>query len=303
MTAEEITGLRVRGEVGRDRRQGAGVRRVPEEDDARDPAGAPHPGGVALTPWPCSRANFSRSVFFENLPTLVFGTSSMNSTASGSHHFATRGRRCSSTSVGGQRLALLHDHAGQRPLHPLLAGDGDHGGLGDLRVRHDLVLQLDRADPLAAGLDQVLRAVDEPEAAVAVDGRDVAGAQPAVVGELRAAALAAVVLASRSTGPRPASRRWRSSSHGCGLAGAGIDDPQVHERHRLPLPRPRVGALRLVERRRPSVRGLEIVAIGLVSVMPQACRIGTPSASLYASDSDRGTAEPPQRISRSADRS
>ena len=39
--------LRVRGEVGRDRRQGAGVRRVPGEDDARDPAGASHPSGVA----------------------------------------------------------------------------------------------------------------------------------------------------------------------------------------------------------------------------------------------------------------
>jgi hypothetical protein len=29
----------------------------------------------------------------ENLPTEVLGTSSMNSTASGSHHFATRGVR------------------------------------------------------------------------------------------------------------------------------------------------------------------------------------------------------------------
>ena len=42
---------------------------------------------------------------------------------------------------------------------------------------------------------------------------------------------------------------------------------------------------------------------GLVSVMPQACRIGRPSFSLYASDSAFGTAEPPHRTTRSADRS
>src|SRR3954465_358807 len=35
----------------------------------------------------------SRRVFLENFPTDVFGTSSMNSTRSGTHHFATRSLR------------------------------------------------------------------------------------------------------------------------------------------------------------------------------------------------------------------
>src|SRR5438309_3118869 len=43
-------------------------------------------------------ANWSRSDFLENFPTDVFGTSSMNTTSSGSHHLATRGRRNSMTS-------------------------------------------------------------------------------------------------------------------------------------------------------------------------------------------------------------
>ena len=43
-------------------------------------------------------ANWSRSVFFENLPTEVFGTSSMNTTSSGNHHLATRGSRKAMTS-------------------------------------------------------------------------------------------------------------------------------------------------------------------------------------------------------------
>ena len=42
-------------------------------------------------------------------------------------------------------------------------------------------------------------------------------------------------------------------------------------------------------------------AIGLVSVMPQACRIGRPVWSRNASDSALGTAEPPHGMARSAD--
>ena len=45
------------------------------------------------------------------------------------------------------------------------------------------------------------------------------------------------------------------------------------------------------------------VAIGEVSVMPHAWVIGRPIALRQPSDSDFGTAEPPQMIARSADRS
>ena len=44
-------------------------------------------------------------------------------------------------------------------------------------------------------------------------------------------------------------------------------------------------------------------ATGLVSVMPQACRIGMPILARYASDSAFGTAEPPQGMARRLDTS
>src|SRR5688572_21156195 len=51
-------------------------------------------------------------------------------------------------------------------------------------MAHELVLHIHRADPLAAGLDQVLGAIDDADVAVLVDARDVAGTQPTVSGEL-----------------------------------------------------------------------------------------------------------------------
>ena len=42
-------------------------------------------------------------------------------------------------------------------------------------------------------------------------------------------------------------------------------------------------------------------ATGLVSVMPQACRMGSPVASWYRSESAFGTADPPHGIIRSAE--
>src|SRR5688500_2162110 len=51
-----------------------------------------------------------------------------------------------------QLLPRLHDDARERALAPLRVVDADHGGLLDLWVGHDLVLELGRADPLAARL-------------------------------------------------------------------------------------------------------------------------------------------------------
>ena len=76
---------------------------------------------------------------------------------------------------------------------PTWRRDADDGGLLDLRVGHQLVLQLDRRDPLAARLDEVLGAVDEAHPAPLVDRRHVAGAQPAVVGEALAGPRVVVV--------------------------------------------------------------------------------------------------------------
>jgi hypothetical protein len=66
--------------------------------------------------------------------------------------------------------------------------DADDRGLGDGRMRHRGVLEVDGADPFAARLDDVLRAVGDLHEAVLVERRDVARGEPAV-GE-RIAALA-----------------------------------------------------------------------------------------------------------------
>ena len=119
----------------------------------------------AASPLPLVLAGYSakrlRRSFLENLPTLVFGTSSMNSTCVGQ------------PPLGHQRLEVVEDsssvavspglsttQASGRSSH-CGCGDADDGGLLDRRVAHDRVLQVDRADPLAAGLDQVLGAVGD----------------------------------------------------------------------------------------------------------------------------------------------
>ena len=57
---------------------------------------------------------------------------------------------------------------------------GDDGGFGDVGVGDGDVFELDGADPLAAGFDDVLGAVGDFHDAVCVDGGDVAGWEPAV---------------------------------------------------------------------------------------------------------------------------
>ena len=85
----------------------------------------------------------------------------------------------------------------------------DHRRLPDLGVRHQLVLQLDRRDPLAARLDEVLGAVDEADPPSLVHRGDVAGAQPSVVGEALARPRVVVV---RRRDPRPAALQLARST-------------------------------------------------------------------------------------------
>src|SRR5215218_9390542 len=80
--------------------------------------------------------------------------------------------------VGGGTLA--EDDGGEGTLVPLLVGDGDDGGLEDVGVGHQVVLEVDRGDPLTTGLDDVLGPVGQRDEALAVESADVAGAQPAV---------------------------------------------------------------------------------------------------------------------------
>ena len=60
-------------------------------------------------------------------------------------------------------------------------GDADCRRLGDARTADRGIFELDRADPFAARLDDVLRAVGDLQGAVRVEGGDVAGVKPLLV--------------------------------------------------------------------------------------------------------------------------
>src|SRR5438270_11249227 len=53
--------------------------------------------------------------------------------------------------------ARASDHARDRALVPARVRHADHGSLEDIGMRHERVLELHGRDPLAAGLDHVLR--------------------------------------------------------------------------------------------------------------------------------------------------
>src|SRR5918998_5073886 len=96
-------------------------------------------------------------------------------------------------------LALPEDDGGQGPLVPLLVRYGDHAGLGDGRVGHKRVLQLDRGDPLPPTLYEVFAAVgdlDEPET---VYGDHVPRPEPTVLRKL-VVALRLLVVRTRDPG-------------------------------------------------------------------------------------------------------
>ena len=79
------------------------------------------------------------------------------------------------------RLRPLEHHHRERPLGPLVVGDGDDRGLGDGGVSHERVLERDRRDPLAARFDEIFRAILDLDEAVGMDRDDVARPEPAVV--------------------------------------------------------------------------------------------------------------------------
>ena len=198
----------------------------------------------------------------------------MNSNRSGSCHLAKSWLRWSRSSSAVTSLAVVHDDRRQRPLAPPLVRDGDHRRLGDARVGHQQVLEVDRGDPLAAGLDQVLGPVADADAAASVDLDDVAGLEPAVVGELLGAA-AAVVGGARPTVPgpraRPSSRRPTGSARrrrrGARSSTNGEGDA-LADRGSRTAPRAR--------RRRARRGSRQTLPSGEVSVIPHAWMIVSP---------------------------
>jgi hypothetical protein len=71
-------------------------------------------------------------------------------------------------------------HARQRALYPRRMRHRDHGGLEDVGMGHDHVLQVDARDPLAARLDDVLSAIHDLDIALGGNGSNIAGLEPAV---------------------------------------------------------------------------------------------------------------------------
>ena len=178
---------------------------------------------------------------------------------------------------------------------------GDDRRLRDLGVPHDRVLEIDRADPLATGLDQILGAIDQAQVAELGDRRDVAGAQPAVRGRTvrpaRRCGSTAWRPKARAPRPRRTPRRPRAVPRRVSESTMRTSTPAGE----MPAVA-RMSALASSGRSSISDRMMPTVARGEVSVMPHACVIGSPIALRQPSDSDFGTADPPQMIVRRADR-
>ena len=130
---------------------------------------------------------------------------------------------------GAPSPALTTTSATGRSPH-LLVGHADDRHLGDAGDAQDDVLEVERRHPLAAGLHDVLDAVDDLQIAVSVDDADVAGVQPAAAPQLLGAlGLAEVAL-----------REPRRAHDDLALARAvvrdvvhvRVDDAQLHERNR-----------------------------------------------------------------------
>ena len=123
-----------------------------------------HEGTVMTVSEPSAYS--ARTRFLSNLPTVVFGTASMNAHRSGSCHCATLPARNSRSSAAVAVAPVAQHDRRQRTLAPPLVGHADHARLQHGRVGHQRVLQLHRGDPLAAGLDDVLGPVGERQVAV-----------------------------------------------------------------------------------------------------------------------------------------
>ena len=235
--------------------------------------------------------------FLSNLPTLVLGTSVMKVHWSGSHQRGTRSVRKATRSAGaGERPGFGHD-GHQRALGPLRVGDGDDGRLEDVGMGHDGVLELDRGDPLAAGLDDVLGAVRDRHVALAVERADVAGAQPAVV-ELRRV----LVLVVRAGDPRATDLELADRLAVVGQHRAVLGDDAHLDAADDPAGLDLVVHV-VVARRACGPGGSPKAASGLVSVMPQPWMMVTPKRFSNASISDCGHGGPAGRDARARSRS
>ena len=94
-----------------------------------------------------------------NFPADVRGIASTNSNASGSQNFANCGARNSRSSAGVALAPGFKTTAASGRSSHFGWATGNHRRLGDRRVAHQRALERHGADPLAAGLDQILRPI------------------------------------------------------------------------------------------------------------------------------------------------
>ena len=121
----------------------------------------------------------SRSTFFWILPVAVFG-SGPNTTCFGTLKCAMRSRHqwmMSAALTCAPALSVTNAHG---RLAPVRIGPRDHGRLHHLRMAIQALLDLERADVLAARDDDVLAAVLDLDVAVRMPDGEVAGVVPAV---------------------------------------------------------------------------------------------------------------------------
>src|SRR5439155_3727180 len=147
--------------------------------------------------------------------------------------FREAGREERAELVRGRRLPGLEQDDRERTLLPARMRDRDNRGFGDRGVTHERVLERDRADPLAPGLDEVLGAILDLDVAARVDRYDVAGAEPAIRRETVRRPRALVVSASDpGTAHFELTHRLPVPGH---LLPRVVPGADLDERHRVPL--------------------------------------------------------------------
>jgi hypothetical protein len=115
------------------------------------------------------------------LPVEASGMASTWITRSGIHQSATRPFRDFSRAPLSTEWPLTGLDHQQGALAPFGIGASDHGDQAHAGIRADDVLDLDRVDPLAARLDQILGPTREGQGSAVVDDRKIAGVEPAVL--------------------------------------------------------------------------------------------------------------------------
>src|SRR5207249_9829465 len=143
------------------------------------------------------------------------------------------GRKECAELVRRRRLPGLEQDDREGTLLPPRVRDRDDRGLGDRGVTHERVLERDRADPLAPGLDEVLGAILDLDVAARVDGDDVAGAEPAVRCE-SVRGLRALVVSASDPGAAHFELTHRLPVPGH-LVPRVVPGADLNERHRIPL--------------------------------------------------------------------